>query len=559
MIVDARRLPAGEGLSADVCIVGAGAAGIALALELAKASVSVLLLEAGGLNRSGKSQRLYVGTVNDPDRHMPPDKDRYRQLGGTTSLWGGRCMPLDGLDFAQRDFVPYSGWPLTRADLDPFYQRAQDYCECGPFAYGRAGVLPDTSPDMFAGFDDRDLTTTTLERWSPPTNFGKAYRGNLETSKTIKVLLNAVATEISVSSDGGAVSEVMIKTARDNERRVTARAIVLAGGGLENTRLLLTSNKVHAAGLGNSSGWLGRGYMCHLNGVISRLRLKPGCQVVFGYETDEQGIYCRRRLWISEDAQRRLGLLNMYGLLDRPLIGDPEHGNAVLSLAFLAKRALQRAATGSLGMSSIGKGKYALYGKHLRNILLGSPEFMTYLPKFSRQRFLQDRRLPSITVKPKNNTYYLYFHSEQAPNPDSRVLLKNERDEFGVPRLHIDFRVSELDVESVYRSHLLIGEELEREDIGTLNFEREDPRAHIRECRATLGHHIGTTRMALKASEGVVNKNCRVNGVANLFIAGSSVFPTCGQAHPTLTIVALAIRLASHLRDNLGDLSPPPP
>lgn len=546
MIVDARRLPTGENLSADVCIIGAGAAGIALALELANASMSILLLEAGGLNRSGKSQRLYAGTVNDPDRHLPPDKDRYRQLGGTTALWGGRCMPLDELDFARREFVPYSGWPLSRADLDPFYQRAHEYCECGPFAYRRPEVLPNATPDMIAGFCDQDLTTTTLERWSPPTNFGKAYRRNLEACTTIRVLLHAVATELSVTSDGGAVSEAVVKTGYNSERRVAARVFVLAGGGLENTRLLLASNKVHAAGLGNTSGWLGRGYMCHLNGVISRLKFKPGCQVVFGYETDEHGIYCRRRLWISEEAQRRLGLLNMYGLLDRPLIGDPDHGNAFLSLAFLAKHTLQRSSKGF-----IGKGKYALYGQHMRNVLLGSPEFISFLPKFSRQRFLQDRRVPSIIVEPKNNDYYLYFHSEQTPNPDSRVLLTNEHDEFGVPRLHIDFRVSELDIESVYRSHRLIGEELERQNIGTLSFEQEDPKAHIRECRATLGHHIGTTRMALPASQGVVDENCRVNGIANLFIAGSSLFPTCGQAHPTLTVVALAIRLASYMRDHL--------
>ncbi|MBT8445884.1 MAG: GMC family oxidoreductase, partial [Gammaproteobacteria bacterium] len=477
-----------------------------------------------------------------PLRHAQPDRDRYRQLGGTTALWGGRCMPFDLTDFERRDHVPHSGWPIARADLDPYYLKAHEYCECGRFAYHASALAEGAPRELISGFADGDVLTSTLERWSPPTRFGQRYRADLARAANIRVLLRAAVTGIETDADGRRVSHLDVAALGGGRFTGTAKSVVLAGGGLEVARLLMASNEVNAAGLGDHSGWLGRGYMCHLHGVVARVKLAPSSQVQFGYERDVDGVYCRRRLSLSPEAQRRLELLNLYALLDRPLVGDPDHGNALLSMAFLAKRLVQHQSR-----QNIGKGKTGLYWYHIKNILLGSPEVVSFLPRFGRERFLQSRRVPSLLVKPRSNNFHLYFHSEQAPSRDSRVTLTNERDALGMPRLNVKFRLSELDVDSVYRAHQVIDAELRRQGSGVLEFERDDAKSHIRECGAVLGHHLGTARMAASPEHGVVDPDCRVHGLANLYIASGAVFPTSSQAHPTLTIVALAVRLAEHL------------
>ena len=547
MIQNAKRIPEGETIACDYCIVGAGAAGISLALELAKTDRSVVLLEAGGMNRAGRSLDLYRGTLADPERHLPLDKDRYRQLGGTTAIWGGRCIPFDPIDFEPRPYVPHSGWPFGASELEPFYRRAHEYCECGAYAYRAAEALPDAPREMIGGFHDGELVTDTIERWSPPTHFGKRYKAVMKSLTNLRVLVNAVCMELVTGADGRRVAHVAVSTFRRNTFRVSPRATILAGGGMEVTRLLLASRRTHALGIGNHSDWLGRCYMCHLSGAIARVQFPAGVPVISGYEQDADGVYCRRRLWIDGAAQRRHGLLNTHLMLDRPLISDPSHGSGILSLAFLAKNMVQ----GKRHLEP-GRGKYALYWAHARNILSGSPEIMSFLPKFCRRRFVQGRRIPSLLMQSKSNSYYLYYHSEQSPHRDSRLSVSSERDAFGVPRLHLDYRMADGDVESVLHVHELIDRELRKGGCGQLVFNEEDVRAGIRRNQAVLGHHIGTTRMSVRPEDGVVDPDCRVHGVDNLYVASSSVFPTSSQANPTLTIVAMALRLADRLKASPG-------
>jgi choline dehydrogenase-like flavoprotein len=524
-------------------MVGAGAAGITLALEFAQTGKEVILLEAGGMNRSGKSQNLYHGHLADPNRHLPLDCDRYRQLGGTTAIWGGRCIPFDPIDFEARTYVPYSGWPIVHQHLDDYYRRAHEYCECGQFEYSSDVALPQAPQQMIAGFVDGNLITNKIERWSPPTHFGKVYRNALKYARNVHVYLNSICTNLDLTAEGNKVSKLEVRTFRGNKFFVKPRVAVLSGGGLEVTRLLLASNKVHNNGIGNHSNWLGRGYMCHINGIIARAKFHDGVKVIVGYEIDPEGIYCRRRFLISEEAQRKYGILNTHLLLDRPLMEDASHKSGMLSLAYLTK---------TIGKKSIQylpmKGKYALYRRHFLNIIMGSPEILTVLPKWFRNRFLQERRVPSLLLRSKNNTYHLYYHTEQIPNRSSHVTLSDDRDPFGVPRLLLDYRISDMDIESIYRAHQLVDQELRESGVGNLIYESNDPKSLIREHQATLGHHIGTTRMAVEPSMGVVDENCRVHGIQNLYIASSSVFPTCSHANPTLTIVALAVRLADFLK-----------
>ncbi len=549
MFIDARTLAGDETLECDVCIVGAGAAGVSLALELVSSGAQIVVLEAGGEKRAGRSQTLYAGVVNDEVRHLPLDQARYRQLGGTTSLWGGRCIPFDPIDFEARPWVPHSGWPVSHADMVPYYRRAHDWCECGAFSYSVHDALPDRPPQMMPGFEDGPVLASTVERWSPPTHFGKAYGERLKQAGNVRVLLHAVAVELIAVPEGTRIAAVTVATLGGHRLTVRPRAVALAGGGLETTRLLLASDRAHPNGIGNHSDWLGRGYMSHIHGAVARATLTAPGEVMFGYETDPQGVFCRRRITLSADAQRERRLLNPYLLLDRPLLGDPAHGSALLSAAFLLKRLL-----GGRQQERLGRGKYAIYWQHLRNVLAGSPQVVSVLPRFGRQRFLQRRRVPSLLLRSRSNEYHLYFQSEQVPDRENRVRLATERDVLGMRRLRLDFKVSDADVDSVLRTHELIDAELRRQGCGQLSYEGDDVRGAIRACKAVLGHHIGTTRMARDPADGVVNEDCRVHGVANLFVASSSTFPTSSQANPTLTIVAFAVRLADHLKAHLPAL-----
>lgn len=543
MLLDARSISDGETLSADLCIVGAGAAGITLAMELVPTGMNIILLEAGGKSKAGPSQGLYQGSLNDPVRHLPLDQARYRQLGGTTSLWGGRCIPFDSLDFDQRDWVSHSGWPFPQKALDDYYRRAHRYCECGDYDYHVTTALPGAPSSMVPGFEDGDVNTSCIERWSPPTQFGKVYRPVLAAADNLRVLLHAPAVELHSSLDGARIESVEVATFGGRRFHVRARTVLLAGGGLETTRLLLVSRRRHPQGIGNHSDWLGRGYMSHIHGVIASATLTAGQEVMFGYEADPQGVFCRRRIAFSEEAQRRHRLLNLYMLLDRPLVGDPEHGDAVLSAAFLLKRLL-----GGRQQEQLGKGKYALYWRHIKNVLMGSPQALSVLPKFGRKRLLQRRRIPSLLLRSRSNSYYLYFQSEQVPDRNNRVMLDEARDAFGMPRLRLDFHVTEQDRESVLRAHELIDQELRRQNCGYLTYLGSDVSRLMHDVKAVLGHHIGTTRMSADPSQGVLDEQCRVHGMANLFVASSSIFPTSSHANPTLTIVAMAVRLADRIK-----------
>ncbi len=542
-ISNAGNISAGAELSCDLCIVGAGAAGITLALEMSRAGWRVTILEAGRLNSSGRSKELYKGELVDPARHLPTDADRFRQLGGTTSVWGGRCMPFDPIDFEEREYVSHSGWPVCKDDLDKYYRKAHEYCECGEFNYHLEEVLPNNNAEMIPGLKDGDLETSTVERWSPPTHFGKQYRTELKANTNLQVLLQAVCLDLEQEEDCRQVRRIKVGTFNGKRFYLKAGVIVLAGGGLEVTRLLLASNKISKTGIGNHSDWLGRGYQCHVNGVVAQVKFKPEVRPAFGYEKDADGVYVRRQLRISEDAQHRFRLLNIYMLLDRPQLENPDHRNSFLSLLFLIKQLTSK----SVQRIPV-KGKWGIYVRHIKNVLKGSSSLLLVLPKWARERFLQGRRIPSLLIGSKENTYSLYYQSEQTPNRASRVSLTDECDMFGIPRIKVDPKIHEMDIDSIVRAHELVKAELRRQGCGELEFNSEDPRSLVHQHMGTLGHHIGTTRMAADPANGVVDQNCKVHGVSNLFIASSSVFPTSSQANPTLTLVALSIRLAEHLK-----------
>lgn len=547
MIEDANTLDADTILQTDLCIVGAGAAGIAIALQFLGSTTSVLLLEAGGLVADPANQAIYEGEVADLRLHAPAHTYRERRLGGTTTLWGGRCIPFDPIDFEKRDYMPGSGWPFGLDTLLPYYPRANAICEAGEYAYLAPEAFARGMRPIIQGFPEGDFTTDGLERFSCPTDFGQRYRHKLAEAANVRLLLNANCTEIQTGAEGGPVEGIACRTLSGRSFTVQARHVVMAVGGLETPRLLLNSRRNHPAGIGNRDDIVGRNYMCHIAGTLGTLRISGGRDRIWhGYEVSDEGIYCRRRFCLSPELQRQMGVGNFVARLHHPRIPDPAHRTGALSAIYLARALIPyeyrtRLAEGvppSLGNSL----------RHARNVALDPFATAGFLFDILRKRKLAIRKFPSIIVRPKANIFSIDFHSEQQPNPSSRVTLVDDRDALGLQRIKIDWRYTPGDIRTVTDSLRRLGHVLQRSGCGSLDLEHDDLEAEIMRDGAYGGHHIGTARMDASPRAGVVDAECQVHDVPNLFIAGSAVFPTSSQANPTLTIVAMALRLADRLK-----------
>jgi choline dehydrogenase-like flavoprotein len=546
LLLESNELPNEAALRCELCIVGAGAAGITIARKLIDRGLDVLLLEAGGLAPESATQDLYAGSVVDERLHSPPIRYRQRMFGGTTTIWGGRCVPFDEIDFEHRDYIPHSGWPIERSVLMPYYEDANRLCEAGDFSYRAAEEFGQPLPPMIAGFESANFTTDTLERFSCPTNFGRRYLHKLSNASTLRVLLHANVTRIELNNSGEHVVQLIVRNLQGKRFSVTAKDFVLATGGLEVTRLLLANRDVHPCGIGNQHDVVGRYYMCHIAGTIGRIRIDGALdRANHGYDISDEGVYCRRRLALREEVQRSQQLGNFIARLHHPRITDPAHRNAVLSLLYLAKFVIPY----EYGKRLHGDdhATFRSWAGHLRNVVTGPFEAAEFAWQMLRDRKLAERKYPSVIIRSKANLYSLDFHAEQQPNPESRVSLSDETDALGMARLKVDWRYTTGDVDTVTRALALLAGDIRRSRVGSFDYDPTTVEAEMTRYGAYGGHHIGTARMGSDPRSSVVDAGCRVHGIDNLYIAGSATFPTSSQANPTLTVVALALRLAAHL------------
>lgn len=557
MITDLLEAQAEIPLHACIGIIGGGAAGITLALALSEAGVDVLLLESGGRAPEPETQALYAGAVADEQMHSAPDRYRQRQFGGSTNIWGGRCMPFDPIDFERREYVAHSGWPFGYETLAPYYPPANRLCEAGEFAYTVAEAFDTPPPPVIPGFASENYRFDTLERFSCPTNFAWRYRHKLERAEKLRVVLHANVTALHLDTGGGHVQRATVKTLSGKTFTATAEHWVVATGGIEVARLLLASRDVQPQGIGNAHDLVGRYYMCHVAGTLSTIRLKGDAgEIDHGYNVSAEGVYCRRRLALKPEVQRRYRIGNFVGRLHHPRITDPAHRTGVLSLLYLAKMFIPY----EYGKRLHGEERFSLgtWLQHVRNVVLDPFRTLAFAWHLFRDRKLADRKFPSIIVHPKAPIYSLDFHAEQHPNPDSRVTLSAETDALGMPKVHIDWRYTPADVDSCQRAVALLAEDFRQSGVGSLDYQPEDVEIEMTRYGAYGGHHIGTARLGSDPASSVVDPDCRVHGVDNLYIAGSAVFPTSSQANPTLTIVAMALRLADHLQAVLGSSTAKP-
>lgn len=561
MILDARLAEVPATIAADVAIVGAGAAGIALALELSAAGLTVVMTEAGGRKFSRESQDFYTAEAVDPESHDQVNLFRRRVFGGSTTVWGGRCIPFDPIDFEDRPWIAHGTWPITYEEYARYLPRALDYLQAGPPEFAAERALPGEPAPLAPGVNSPDVVLNRIERFSLPINCAAAYGDRLASSDRITVLLHAPVEAVLTEEAGVVVAGVRVRPAADI-RPITVRAkyVILAAGGLEVPRLLLMSNADKPQGLGNDRDLVGRFYQCHIEGEFGAIRFtKPADQVRQDYQRSPQGVYCRRFIWLSPEAQRTHQLA---GLVMRPFhsnIVDPGHRHPVLSAMYLVKNHIVPEYARKLTLQEdqkrreLGDDPVRFWSGHLRNIVLGSPRLAGFSIDWARRRVFAKRKLPSVVLKDPRETYPIEINAEQEPNRDSRVLLGQERDALGLPRLRIEWRTSEADHLRMIAGMKRVQAALNASDQVHYSLGEEDLERAMGNQVPVGGHYIGTARMAASPAEGVCDANCEVFGTKHLFLAGAAVFSTSGFANPTLTLTALALRLADHIRAVASD------
>jgi GMC oxidoreductase/Glucose inhibited division protein A len=559
VIIDANELGGAAPAPVEVVVIGAGPAGIVVALEMARSGTEVLLIESGLSSYSERIQQLSDAAEFDHDLHAPLSIALRRQVGGTSTIWGGRCVPYDPIDFDTRDYMDCTDWPIAYEDLLPFYERACLWMTVGRPVFDTAQA-PELAQPIVPGFVDGDVRNTTLERWSLPTNFGREYRDLLRDAKNIRLVTGLTCTEIVCTPGESRVDHLECRTLDGAAMQIRGQRYVLAAGGLEGTRLLLASTGPNGTALGNHSDHLGRWYMSHIEGVISNVHFTtPPRQTKFGIERDIDGVYVRRRLSFSREFQHERQLPNIVAWLANREPADPKHKSGVLSFVYLmlssplgkfvATDAQRRSLRGEkVPGSPYGEAEQGPVSEHLKNIIRQPIDTLRFIFSFGIGRFLSRRSTPGFFVYSPQNVYPLQYHGEHRPHRDSRVTLADDRDELGMPRLRIDIKFSEEDVNGVIAAHECWDEYLRRTGCGRIEYLHDDLGEAILSRSGGGFHQIGTTRMATNPDDGVVDADLTVHGVNNLSVISSSTFVTSGQANSTLLIVMLAVRLAEHLK-----------
>lgn len=542
--------PTPDGLVPDVCVVGAGPVGLSLALEAARGGLRVLLLEAGhGARRaSGTPLDASAATVLDPAVHAPFSVTTRLGLGGTSWVWGGRCVPFEAVGLARRDHVPFSGWPLGRADVAPFEQHAADHLDCGS---------ADFHTDPVVGWDETLVHTTQRERWSRRPAVARRLGAQVRAHPGVSVLADATVTDVVLDRAGAAVRHLRVRR-HGGETVVDARAYVLACGGVATTRLLLSAQRTRPASFGGPDGALGRYYMGHLTGSIADIVLtRPEDFADWGLVRAEDGVAVRRRFTLTERAQRDQRLLDTAFYLANLPFSDARHGNGALSLFSLVLaapgglwRLVARAET-----RRRNAGWWALdWRAHRRNLTRRPQRVVRDVGAVLRLRLRDLRRREQFVLRTDTGTYALRYHAEQVPDPDSRITLNDRTGRDGLPGIDVDLRHSRQDVDSVLRAHAVLDGQLRANGLGRLVYRHPagELAAAVRDQAMDGYHQLGTTRMSGDPRDGVVDADCRVHGVADLYVASTSVFATGGEANPTFMAVALAVRLAHHLAERLA-------
>ena len=495
--IDARTVSAGTILETDIAIIGGGPAGISLALALAPSAIRVTLLESGGMNFDGKTQDLYAGPQSGYP-YLKLEASRLRYLGGSTNHWGGWCRPLSEIDFEARDWMAHSGWPFARKEIAPYFKRAQSLVEAGPFVYdhGTKWTKSLGAPLMLG---DGGVYTSWFQFSKTrgsflPTHFGKRYADDLKRIAHLSTYFHANVTGLRLAPDAASLDHLDVATLSGNRFTVKPKITVLATGAMENARLLLASNDVATAGVGNGNDLVGRFFADHpIPRDCATLVAFDGKMAPFYFNgTTVRGAILRATFSPSEDYQRTSKVPASLTTVENEVKLD-ELGQAAIATT-----------AGALGVDASNA-----------------------------------------------KAFSIGCGMELAPDPNRRLVLTGEKDALGMPRLKLQMRVADANFAHYRETMKELGRQLLAARTGMIRLNQKTHGDWL-SVMDWGNHHMGTTRMSADPRNGVVNADSQVHGVANLYVAGSSVFPTYGASNPTMNLVALTLRLATHLRKHFA-------
>jgi len=491
--IDARTVPDGTVLEPDLAIIGGGPAGIAIALALASTSLRVVLLESGGMSFEPATQALYNG-AKEGVTYLGLQASRMRFLGGGTNIWGGWSRPMDHIEFEERVWMPHSGWPFGVEALTPYYPRAQTLCEAGAWLYEKAEAWSQEEMPIIAlgegGVATRWFQFSRMRGSVLPTHFGERYADDLKRVRNLTTYLHANVTRLGLDQSGAKINQLDVATLTGRHFTVKPKATVLATGAIEIARLMLASNDVKPAGVGNDNDVVGRYFADHpiprdiATLVLFDAKLKP----YYLNPQEMQGAILRAGLFPSEKFRRTKQMLDSSITIERPTLLD-DFGKA--AVAATAK---------SLGVDGHNAVAFTLGGG-----------------------------------------------CEVTPDPDCRVTLDRERDALGMPRIKLQMRLSDSDLNHFRETLKELGRQLLVSRAGMVRLNMKE-RGQWLAGLDWGNHHMGTARAHVDPKKGAVDANLKVHGITNLFLAGSAVYPTYGAVNPTLSIVALALRLADHVK-----------
>ena len=527
MITDLTDGCGGQTRTADICVIGAGTAGLALVHELLNSTYSIVVLESGGMEVEEQTQQLYDCKIAGLP-HRGYLQGRFRTFGGTSTRWGGQLLPLTALDIEKREWIGANAWPVTYADLLTYYRRVEHLFGVDGHPYDSAELK--RSPVAGTDFDTNRFTAR-YAKWPPfaRRNLARLVGKACISSRHVEVILHANVTDLVLNEAGTHIVQVKARTLEGRVLEVKAKHFVVATGTLETIRLLMMSNGLVSGGIGNHSGQLGRNFQDHLS--IRAADFSPRSI----HDLEKQfapffidGTMRTARLEFSAHMQRTKQLLSCFGQI---LFETPEDsGFAELREGLRRFQARRNPWPGVRGWT---------------NIMKDIPNMC----RLGAVRFLKQR-----VAYPSNARFHLQVDVEQCPNADSRVSLSEDRDILGMPILTLDWRIKDLEKRTLQEYVRTFRQEWERLKLGDARWNEalfEEGDEWLEEA-IDVYHQTGGTAMSDHPSSGVVDPQLRVHGVDNLFLASCSVFPSAGSANPTFTLLALTLRLADHLQGLLG-------
>jgi choline dehydrogenase-like flavoprotein len=577
-----RSLCADRTIETDLVIIGGGPAGLTIAREFFRTSTRVLILESGELKEQPCLTELNrVDSVGEPRYAAQMQKRielvgancpswsneaqrfgvRCRVLGGSSHAWLGKSTVFDDIDFAEREWVPYSGWPFERETLAPHIDRAAEMLNLGPNCYndrlceliGLAPLTPELDPKVlkswFWQFARSRINHRDILRLGP--EFITFHAPN------VRVLLNATVTRINTDTAGEAFEGLEVSNIHGDHLRVRAKTAVLAASAIENPRLLLASaNRAHPNGLGNQNDLVGRFLMDHPSGTIGHFRAEDAPAILkrfgfYGIKHRGHSYIYTHGLVLSKELQERERLLHCSAYMAQEYAPDDPWSALRRLLRAKIDQPISDLAAVVSGVRLLAKGlgirlfESNAVPQQVRNLVVDA--MIKLNPNFVVREF-QSQGMPH-----KLKGIMINGVTEQLPDPESRITLSDKLDALGLPMARINWRIDDQAWRSLIRLGHLLAAELPRAGLPTPVLEDWIARERPQDGDVTdIAHTSGTTRMSDDPKRGVVNSKCQIHGVAGLCVAGTSVFPTSGHANPTLMLVSLALRLADQIKTDLA-------